>query len=614
GTVGRSARPAEPHRSQSPSLTKGYSSGKSCLLTHLKEDIKAHSESGPGNSERMQDGSCDQTLPLPPMLKEVCLGEGDGGVFSKTSSDGELYLDSLAEVEGDEGGFPGLSCFLSQDEMSRSLDLAREAFSRTGDLEETKTPAPLYPQISQDRPEPDGPSPSDDTAFPAKTSGSQRAVAPEMHARQRSAAPVYKQDKPRLLHADLALSDRASASEFCSRAATFIEELSSIFKGPACPDRHGDEDSSSPDSGYLSPKNPCLRGSEVEQQPGRPGVAPKEEEEEGEDAAVDHQGGNSAEEPAAPPRFSQKLKSQEVAEGSPIRLECRVTGNPPPLVRWFCEGRELHHCPDIQITKDADLHTLVIAEAFEDDTGRYTCVASNPLGADNTSAEVYIEGASSSDSETEGSGPKARPGAMPQVQKKTSSVSLTIRSSSPKSPEVAPHRSTLVQPLSAPPQRVQSPVSAQQGGNRPYVAPPVFTKHLQDAQASEGQVVVLECRVRGSPPLRVHWYRQGEEIQDSPDFRILQKKPRSAAEPEEICTLVIAETFPEDAGLFSCIATNHYGSLTSSAQLTVHPGNDDSASNGISGDDSVFEDPQAFPPPPPDGDQSAGTAPEAPQR
>ena len=46
---------------------------------------------------------------------------------------------------------------------------------------------------------------------------------------------------------------------------------------------------------------------------------------------------------------------------------------------------------------------------------------------------------------------------------------------------------------------------------------------LQDAQASEGQVVVLECRVRGSPPLRVQWYRQGEELQDSPDFRILQK-------------------------------------------------------------------------------------------
>ncbi|KAI1888725.1 hypothetical protein AGOR_G00171690 [Albula goreensis] len=267
--------------------------------------------------------------------------------------------------------------------------------------------------------------------------------------------------------------------------------------------------------------------------------------------------------------------------------------------RWFCEGRELHHCPDIQISRDADLHTLVIAEAFEDDTGRYTCVASNRLGADNTSAEVYIEGASSSDSETEGSGPKARPGAMPQVQKKTTSVSLTIRSASPKSPEATPHRSTLVQPLSAPPHRVQSPVSSLQGGDGPFIAPPVFTKSLQDAQASEGQVVVLECRVRGSPSLHVRWYREGEEIQDSPDFRILQKKPRSAAEPEEICTLVIAEAFPEDGGMFSCSATNNSGSVTSTAQLTVHPVNEDSVSNGVSVDSGLFEDPQAFPPPPP---------------
>uniref|UniRef100_A0A8B9JR46 Palladin n=1 Tax=Astyanax mexicanus TaxID=7994 RepID=A0A8B9JR46_ASTMX len=77
---------------------------------------------------------------------------------------------------------------------------------------------------------------------------------------------------------------------------------------------------------------------------------------------------------------------------------------------------------------------------------------------------------------------------------------------------------------------------------------------------------------RGSPPVQVQWFRQGLEIQDSPDFRILQKKPRSAAEPEEICTLVIAEAFPEDGGQFRCCATNQYGSVSCNAQLTVTPG------------------------------------------
>uniref|UniRef100_A0A6Q2X1S6 Palladin n=1 Tax=Esox lucius TaxID=8010 RepID=A0A6Q2X1S6_ESOLU len=93
---------------------------------------------------------------------------------------------------------------------------------------------------------------------------------------------------------------------------------------------------------------------------------------------------------------------------------------------------------------------------------------------------------------------------------------------------------------------------------------------LQDAQASEGQVVVLECRVRGCPPPQVTWSRQGQVIQDSPDFRILQKSERFSA--EEICTLVISEAFPEDGGQFCCTASNRYGSVSSTAQLFVTGG------------------------------------------
>uniref|UniRef100_W5KQK2 Palladin, cytoskeletal associated protein n=1 Tax=Astyanax mexicanus TaxID=7994 RepID=W5KQK2_ASTMX len=147
-----------------------------------------------------------------------------------------------------------------------------------------------------------------------------------------------------------------------------------------------------------------------------------------------------------------------------------------------------------------------------------------------------------------------------RVQKKTASVSLTIRSSSPKSPDKPAHRSTLLQPLTIPPQRVS------------FIHTHTHTFTHLHTHTSEGQVVVLECRVRGSPPVKVQWFRQGLEIQDSPDFRILQKKPRSAAEPEEICTLVIAEAFPEDGGQFRCCATNQYGSVSCNAQLTVTPG------------------------------------------
>uniref|UniRef100_A0A6Q2ZD33 Myopalladin n=1 Tax=Esox lucius TaxID=8010 RepID=A0A6Q2ZD33_ESOLU len=232
-----------------------------------------------------------------------------------------------------------------------------------------------------------------------------------------------------------------------------------------------------------------------------------------------------------PPHFIQKLKSREVPEGSKVQLDCIVQGLPMPDVRWFCEGKELENCPDIQIINNGELHSLIIAEAFEEDTGRYSCFASNFYGTDSTSAEIYIEGASSTDSD----------GDQHFEHVNLNGDSNTLR------PDVYP-----------------------QGlDGRPLMAAPVFTKSLQDLLASESQLVVLECRVKGVPSPKVDWYREGTLIEDSPDFRILQKKPRSMGETEEICTLVIAEVFPEDSGTFTCTASNKYGTVSSIAKLRV---------------------------------------------
>ncbi|XP_008934832.1 PREDICTED: palladin-like [Merops nubicus] len=178
---------------------------------------------------------------------------------------------------------------------------------------------------------------------------------------------------------------------------------------------------------------------------------------------------------------------------------------------------------------------------------------------------------------------------MPQAQKKTTSVSLTIGSSTPKSGVTT----AVIQPISLPSQQIQSPTSYlhRVDGPKSGCSAPVFTKGLQNSTASEGQVVVLECRVRGPPPIHVKWFRQGVEIQDSPDFRILKKK--------EICTLVIAEAFPEDSGLFTCTATNDHGSVTSSAQLTVCSANSESSNHESLTRESNTNDLHQFPPLPP---------------
>lgn len=91
--------------------------------------------------------------------------------------------------------------------------------------------------------------------------------------------------------------------------------------------------------------------------------------------------------------FLNKLLSCTVVRSSDERIKTEVVYFRFYLTsRWFCEGKELENSPDIQIITSGELHSLVIAEAFEEDTGRYSCFASNVYGTDSTSAEIYVEG------------------------------------------------------------------------------------------------------------------------------------------------------------------------------------------------------------------------------
>ncbi|XP_021153046.2 palladin isoform X2 [Columba livia] len=612
----------------------------------------------------MQERSCSQALPLSLMLKEVyCAEKGTNKGYpenmSEASSYHDYFCDSLPDTQNGEFSNE-LSAFLTQEEICKSLDIAREAIANS--MKEDQKAAPefihfntslssnsenssfrdtkLQEQDAVQRPQTSSlTSSAVSDVLPRKWK--EQSIAPQTASsvvavprRQTSTSPLQtaspsfirslkhsEKDGPGVPETsptpELASQEVPFRNKLCDKAATFIEELSSIFRQAAkTRGRSPDGDSSSPDSGYLSPKKKQLPIStsvsqefdkphqDTEPEAILPGVHlngehfSKKENITQSEVVLCHPFINMEENRTSPPQFTQKLRSQEVAEGNKVLLECRVAGNPVPDVRWFCEGKELQNTPDIQICSGSGgLHSLIIAEAFEDDTGRYTCLASNSIGSDSTSAEIFIEGASSTDSESESLIFKSKSGAMPQAQKKTTSVSLTIGSSTPKSGVTT----AVIQPISVPSQQAQSPTSClhRVDGPKPSYSAPIFTKELQNSTASEGQVVVLECRVRGHPPIHVKWFRQGVEIQDSPDFRILQKKPRSATEPEEICTLVIAETFPEDSGLFTCTATNEHGSVTSSAQLTVCSANSESSSHESLTRESNSDDFNHFPPLPP---------------
>uniref|UniRef100_A0A3B5LBL0 Ig-like domain-containing protein n=1 Tax=Xiphophorus couchianus TaxID=32473 RepID=A0A3B5LBL0_9TELE len=451
---------------------------------------------------------------------------------------GSLKAKGDETVGHNDAQFPDLSAFLSQEELDKSVNLACQAIGH--ETRDEKGDVKLLPnsgnrQDNMTRDSVDASEGLNDTNSLAKSS----PYGPETQSKK----------------------------EFLNKAADFIEELSSLFKAnsskrvrPRACKAHRTRIQSKTqmdDAVYpISPDNRERAAMPVEGEQETPGPAaarqdpgsgrlefqdctvPKEEQfdcvsqetEDLDESLAPKESPNHMEPACEPPHFILKLKSREVPEGTKVQLDCIVRGHPVPEVRWFCEGKELENSPDIQIITSGELHSLVIAEAFEEDTGRYSCFASNVYGTDSTSAEIYVEG-------------EARVYLKHQI----------ITSS-----ELYSHACLILQVL--PLQTLSGP---------PVMAAPVFTESLQELSASEGQLVVLECRVKGVPAPRVDWFRDGKLIEDSPDFRILQKKPRSPAEPEEICTLVIAEVFPEDSGMFTCTANNNYGTVSSSAALRV---------------------------------------------
>uniref|UniRef100_A0A8C0IBU2 Myopalladin n=1 Tax=Bubo bubo TaxID=30461 RepID=A0A8C0IBU2_BUBBB len=506
----------------------------------------------------MQDDSLDSSTSISQLLRESYLAETKHqGKSERSRSEPASHNFHYGNASGDsdevaaQDDLPDLSAFLSQEELDESVNLARQAIDQN----------PL--ETKQDE--------LQSTALKTSDNGLHSNFCQD-HVRNTKGSKGSSQD----LKKQHAPSESESKKEFLNKAADFIEELSSLFKAHNS-ERIRPRTCKNYRSKIDSKNKPAQKGSSspsstTENRERLSIPVPQDLENKAEktfEQTDDQQAANlesinqltSAElktesesasvysdEPIGqPPRFTQKLKSREVPEGTKVQLDCIVVGIPAPEVRWYCEGKELENSPDIQIIQTGDQHSLVIVEAFEEDTGRYSCFASNIYGTDSTSAEIYIEGN------------------IRIVWKLyVSSVYEKITS--------VQHHHVVFCNLQA-----QSPTNYLQGlDGRPIIAAPVFTKMLQDISASEGQLVVFECRVKGAPSPKVEWYREGTLIEDSPDFRILQKKPRSMAEPEEICTLVIAEVFSEDSGTFTCTASNKYGTVSSIAHLTVKASEDSS--------------------------------------
>uniref|UniRef100_A0A3Q2R0P3 Ig-like domain-containing protein n=1 Tax=Fundulus heteroclitus TaxID=8078 RepID=A0A3Q2R0P3_FUNHE len=64
-------------------------------------------------------------------------------------------------------------------------------------------------------------------------------------------------------------------------------------------------------------------------------------------------------------------------EGESVTLECQIGGQPAPVIMWFREDYKIESSIDFQISYESGYARMMIREAFAEDSGRFTCTATN---------------------------------------------------------------------------------------------------------------------------------------------------------------------------------------------------------------------------------------------
>lgn len=88
----------------------------------------------------------------------------------------------------------------------------------------------------------------------------------------------------------------------------------------------------------------------------------------------------------------QGLKNVTVTEGESLTLECHIGGRPSPVIMWFREDYQIESSIDFQTSFTDGIARLLIREAFAEDSGRFSCTATNEAGTVSTSCYLLVKG------------------------------------------------------------------------------------------------------------------------------------------------------------------------------------------------------------------------------
>ncbi|XP_061776430.1 obscurin isoform X3 [Nerophis ophidion] len=267
---------------------------------------------------------------------------------------------------------------------------------------------------------------------------------------------------------------------------------------------------------------------------------------------------------ATPVTFTKKLQSQEVEEGTKVKLRCE-TSKPGVSVEWKKGRQVLKYGQKYQMKQEACVNELHISQVVPEDSGEYMCVC----GEHNTAASLTVN---------------ARPVTFTkklQSKEVEEGTQVTLRCEMSK-PGVSVEWKKGKQVLK-PGEKYQmkqeacmnelhiSQVVTEDSGEYICVCGEhnttarltikarqvTFTKNLQSQEAEEGAKVTLRCET-SKPLVSVEWRKEKQLLEYGEKY---QMKQEACINELHICQVV-----PEDSGEYICVCGEH----NTAARLTIH--------------------------------------------
>uniref|UniRef100_A0A8C2MET6 Hemicentin-1 n=1 Tax=Cricetulus griseus TaxID=10029 RepID=A0A8C2MET6_CRIGR len=267
--------------------------------------------------------------------------------------------------------------------------------------------------------------------------------------------------------------------------------------------------------------------------------------------------------------------NKQVVIGQSLILECKAAGNPPPVLTWLKDGVPVKASDNIRI--EAGGKTLEILSALEVDRGQYICVATSVAGEREIKYEVdvlvppAVEGGDETsyfivmannllelDCQVTGSPPPTimwLKGGQLIDERDGFKILLNGR------------KLVVAQAQVSDTGLYQCVATNIAGDNKKefevtvHVPPTIKSSDLPEKTVVRNKPVTLQCIANGIPNPSITWLKDEQPVNTAQGNLRIQSSGR---------VLQIAKTLLEDAGRYTCVATNAAGEAQQHTQLHVH--------------------------------------------